>query len=89
MGVPEDIARIYLRLVPLRQMGIDEKTAIKLACQMEAATREGRYVQLVQTHFTVCFRLLINRLTRLAGLLFICLAGGVETARKGSGLKVW
>jgi hypothetical protein len=39
--VPEDIARIYLRLVPLRLMGMDEKTAIKLACQMEAATGEG------------------------------------------------
>ena len=40
MGVPEDIARVYLRLVPLREMGIDKKTAIKLACQLEAAAQE-------------------------------------------------
>ena len=39
IGVPDDIARVYIRIVPLLLMGIDDETAKKLACQLEAATR--------------------------------------------------
>jgi hypothetical protein len=41
LEVPEDIGRIYLRYVPLVLMGIDEETAKKLACRMEAAAQEA------------------------------------------------
>ena len=39
MGVTDDIAGVYIRLVPLQLMGIDYETAKKLACQLEVATR--------------------------------------------------
>ena len=38
-GVPDDIARVYVRVAQLLLMGIDGETAKKLACQLEAATR--------------------------------------------------
>ena len=41
MGVPDDIARVYLRIVPLRLMGINEETAKELACRLEAEAQEG------------------------------------------------
>jgi hypothetical protein len=41
MGVPNDIARIYLRIVPLLLMGIDEETAKELACRLEDEAQEG------------------------------------------------
>ena len=41
MGVPDDLASVYLRFVPLCLMGLDENTASTLACQMEAAAQEG------------------------------------------------
>ena len=41
MGVPNDIARIYLRIVPLLLMGIDEETAKELACRLETEAQEG------------------------------------------------
>ena len=41
MGVPDDIARIYLRIVRLLLMGIDEETAKGLAWRLEAEAQEG------------------------------------------------
>jgi hypothetical protein len=41
MGVPDDVARIYLRIVPLLLMGIDEETAKELACRLEDQAQEG------------------------------------------------
>jgi hypothetical protein len=41
MGVPDDIARIYLRIVPLLLMGIDEETVKELACRLEDQAQEG------------------------------------------------
>jgi hypothetical protein len=41
MGVPDDIARIRLRIVPLLLMGIDEETAKELACRLEDEAHEG------------------------------------------------
>ena len=35
------LARIYLRIVPLRLMGIDEETAKELACRLEDEAQEG------------------------------------------------
>ena len=40
MGVPDDVARIYLRIVPLLLMGIDEETAKELACRLEDEAQE-------------------------------------------------
>jgi hypothetical protein len=34
------LARIYLRIVPLRLMGIDEETAKELACRLEDEAQE-------------------------------------------------
>jgi len=34
MGVTDDIAGVYIRLVPLRLVGIDDETAKKLACHL-------------------------------------------------------
>jgi hypothetical protein len=41
MGVPDDIARVYLRFIPLLLMGIDEETAKELACRLEGEAQEG------------------------------------------------
>jgi len=37
MGVPDNIARIYLRIVPLLLMGGDEEAAKELACRLEGS----------------------------------------------------
>ena len=42
MGVPDDIARVYVRAAQLLLMGIDGETAKKLACQLEDATRPAQ-----------------------------------------------
>jgi hypothetical protein len=36
-----NIARIYLHIVPLLLMGIDEETAKELACRLEDEAQEG------------------------------------------------
>jgi hypothetical protein len=41
MGVPDDIARIYLRFAPPLLMGFDEETAKGLAWRLEAEAQEG------------------------------------------------
>ena len=41
MGVPDDIARVYVRVVPLLLMGIDGETAKKLAWQSDTPRKAG------------------------------------------------